>query len=142
MIQAQATMRRIGLELIDEKRQNVADQWTSTRGGANKLYEEDGITPRLWRDVNVDVAEPSKRERENLRTSAPPNQSCDGEVSKLKGLEGRDLLSVLSEYFNSHPTTPITSCPHSQIQHVLCTFPTNERRRSVMPDLDLPRGGA
>jgi hypothetical protein len=104
MIQAQATMRRIGLELIEEKRQIVAGQMTSTREDANKLHEEDGITARLRRDVNVDVAEPSKGDRESLRASAPPNQSYDSEVSNLKGLEGRDLLSVLSECFDSHPT--------------------------------------
>jgi len=105
MIQAQATMRRIGLELIDEKRQIVADQMTSTRGDANKLHE-DGITARLWRDVSVDVAKFSEKENESLRASAPPNKSCNSEISNSKGLEGRDLLSVLSECFNPHPHHP------------------------------------
>ena len=102
MIQAQATMRRIGLELIDEKRRTIADQMTSTRGDKNKLHGEDGFTARLWKGAHVDVAEPSKKE-ESLRASAPSNQSHGSEILNSKKLEGRDLLSLLSECFNPHP---------------------------------------
>ena len=89
MIQAQATMRRIGLELIHEKRQALADQMTAAREGKNK--EADGFTTRLSNDATVHVAEPSEK-KENWRASTPLN-----EVLNSKGLEGRDLLSVLSE---------------------------------------------
>ena len=136
MIQAQATMRRIGLELIHEKRQTLADQMTATREGKNK--ETDGFTTRLSKDVIMHVAEPG--EKESLRASTPPN-----EVLNSKGLGGKDLLSVLSECFNPHPHRHLlmTSIrPHSQIQHVFRTFPTNERRRSFVPDLDFSRSRA
>jgi len=124
MIQAQATMRRIGLELIDEKRQIAAGQMASTQ---EDKHEQDAFTARLWRDVSVDVTEPNgKMERESLRASAPPNQSHGSEVSDSKRLEGRDLLSVLSECSIHIHTSPLNN--------IIMTAQSNPTCRLYLPN--------